>query len=102
MSDDYGSPIYPCGPVDYEKDPDDTIDYVFNFAPELGEDTLGTVELLTPDGGLTVNSMSFDEHTVTVWLTGGSRGLVYRLTLRYTSAAGRRRDKTIRILIREQ
>jgi hypothetical protein len=100
--DDYGSPITRCGPIDYEKDPDETVDYVFNVAPLLGTDTIVACEFLTPDAGLTLGSTSFDDTTATAWISGGSRGLVYRLTARFITAAGRKFDRTVRILIREQ
>lgn len=100
--DDYGSPVSRCGPIDYEKDPDETADYVFNLAPRLGTDTITAVSFLTPDGGLNLVSTSFDSTTATVWVSGGAKGLVYRLTARFTTEGGRIFDRTIRILIREQ
>lgn len=101
MIDDYGEPVEVCGAPDYEKDPDSTEDFTFNLAGALNDDTILSGEFLLPDG-LTKVSESNTASDATIMVRGGSRGRTYRITYRYTTAAGRTFDQTIRILVREQ
>lgn len=98
---DYGDIVEPCGAPDFELDPDATEDFTFNLAPELDGDTVSSVDFLLPDG-LTEESSSNTTTTATIFVSGAQRGRVYRITCRYTTAGGRTRDKTIRVIGREQ
>lgn len=98
---DYGEYEGSCGAPDFEIDPDATDDYQFNLAPELDGDTISSVDFLLPDG-LTEVSSSNTTTTATIFVSGAQRGQVYRITCRYVTAGGRTRDKTIRVIGREQ
>jgi hypothetical protein len=96
---DYGeTAVY--GSPDYVKDPDSTIDFLFNWKPELNGDTVYTSTFLLPDG-LTEVSSSNTENTATIFVSGGSEGCVYRITNRVVTVGGRTRDKTIHVLVQE-
>lgn len=97
MSDDYGSYVNGSCAPDFELDPDATEDFQFNFAGELDGDTIATVDFLLPDG-LTEESSSNTDTTATIFVSGAACGVVYRITCRYTTAGGRTRDKTIRVI----
>lgn len=97
---DYGD-TDSCGTPDFEIDPDATEDFGFNLAPELDGDTIDTVSFLLPDG-LTEVSSSNDTTSATIFVSGAQCGRIYRITCRYTTAGGRTRDKTIRVIGREQ
>lgn len=101
MTDDYGSYVNGSGPADYELDPDATEDFTFNLAAELDGDTIASVDFVLPDG-LTEVSSSNTTLTATVFLTDAECGVTYRVTCRYTTAGGRTRDKTIRVIGRSQ
>lgn len=101
MSDDYGDYVSSCGPPDFEIDPDSTEDFEFNLAPYLDGDTISTVNFILPDG-LTKVSSSNTTTTATIFVSGADCGRTYRITCRYTTAGGRTRDKTIRVIGREQ
>jgi len=101
MPDDYGEPVSWCGAPDYEKDPNSTEDYAFNWAGTLNDDTILTSTFLLPDG-LTSVSESYTDTNATIMVRGGSCGRLYRITHRITTAAGRTFDQTIRIIVREQ
>lgn len=101
MSDDYGYTDTSRGALDFEIDPDATEDFGFNFAPGLDGDTISSVSFLLPDG-LTEVSSSNTATTATVFVSGAERGRIYRITCRYVTAGGRTRDKTIRVIGREQ
>lgn len=97
---DYGSEM-PCGSPDEELDPDSTEDFVFDLAAELEGDTISSVVFLLPDG-LTEVSSSNSDSTATIFVTNAECGVIYRITCRYTTAGGRTRDRTIRVIGREQ
>jgi hypothetical protein len=59
------------------------------------------VDFLLPDG-LTEVSSSNTTTTATIFVSGAECGRTYRITCRYTTAGGRTRDKTIRVIGREQ
>jgi hypothetical protein len=81
------------------KDPDDTVDYAFNWVAWLGDDTISSSEFLLPDG-LTEVSASFDDAITQIFVSGGSCA-IYRITNRIVTAGGRTKDKTIRIKVSE-
>lgn len=100
MSDDYGSLADSRYQPDYTKDPNDTIDYVFNWKPELDGDTISSSSFVLPDG-LTSVSTSNTTTTATIFVSGGSEGQTYRITNRIVTAGGRTRDRTINVLVME-
>lgn len=57
-----------------EKDPDATLDYSFDWAAWLAlvGDNIASVEFIA-DPSLTVENISHDDTTATVWLSGGTK-----------------------------
>jgi len=100
MTTDYGFVNGSCQP-DFEIDPDAIEDFEFVFAGDLDDDTIATVTFLLPDG-LTQVSSSNTDTTATIFVSGAECGRTYRITCRYTTAGGRSRDKTIRVVGRSQ
>lgn len=100
MSDDYGSENSSGWQPDYTKDPNDTIDFAFNWKPRLDGDTIDTATFVLPDG-LTSVSTSNTTTTATIFVSGGSEGQTYRITSRVVTAGGRTMDWTIYVLARE-
>lgn len=97
---DYGAECGSRYQPDYTKDPNDTIDYLFNWKPELDGDTISTSSFVLPDG-LSSVSTSNTTTTATIYVSGGSEGQVYRITNRIVTAGGRTRDRTIYVLAAE-
>lgn len=94
------------------KDPDDVLDYKFDFKAVTNgtdgakTDWLGSAEtistaVITVDSGLTKDSDSItDTNTsVTVWLSGGTIGTTYNVLCHITTSAGREWDQTIEVEI---
>lgn len=79
-----------------EKDPAAVLDYQFNWAEWLAEDTIAA-STWTADDGLTVASSAFTNVLTTVWLSGGAVGLTYAVTNHITTAGGRTDERTLRI-----
>jgi hypothetical protein len=98
---DYGACDGYAFQPDFEKDPDETLDFPFNWKPELYGDTIFTSEFLLPDG-LTLVSESNTTDTATPFVSGGEAGRVYRITNRIVTIGGRIRDRTIHVLIVER
>lgn len=98
MTTDYGSCSTLRRQPDFTKDPDDTLDFPFNWKPELYGDTIATSDFLLPDG-LTEVSSSNTTSTATIFVSGGTSGVIYRITNRIITVGGRTRDKTIFVLI---
>lgn len=83
------------------KDPQAVKDYGFIWAPWLGSDTI-TASTWASDNGITINSSSFTTTTTTVWLSGGTEGLVYNIVNHITTAGGRQDDRTLVVQVVSQ
>jgi hypothetical protein len=86
---------------DFEKDPDSTTDFAFDWSADLDGDTLSTSVFLLPDG-LTQVSVIMEPTRTAIFVSGGSCGAIYRITNRVTTSGGRSWDKTIYIKVTEQ
>lgn len=81
------------------KDPDEVLDYVVDWADRLDGDTIAESTWIVPDG-ITKVSDGHDDSTVTIWLSGGTIGTAYSLVNRIVTAAARTMDQTVRLKIR--
>jgi hypothetical protein len=84
----------------FSKDPDDVLDYVFDWSTWLGADTIAS-DTVTVATGLTKDSDSNTTTAVTVWLSGGTPGTSYKVTSKITTAAGRTKTASIVINVEE-
>ena len=84
-----------------EKDPGDTLDYVFEIAPALTGnpgDTIATLNvMISPNnpGDLTLASAAADGTRAVLWLTAGQPGTSYTVTIGITTACGRSLARSI-------
>jgi len=85
----------------FVKDPDEVLDYTFDWATWLNGDTIAS-DTVTVDTGLTKDSDSNDTDSVTVWLSGGTAGTAYKVSSKIVTAAGRTAERTIIITVRER
>lgn len=85
------------------KDPDAVLDYTFDWATYLEDisDTISSKEIVV-DTGITCDSSTISGSTVIAWISGGIAGMIYRVTCRITTAAGRIDDRSIYIAIKER
>lgn len=85
-------------PDRFVKDPDEVLDYVFDFAPLTNgrgdTDWLASGETIasktiTADTGITVDSSAITDSStsVTVWLSGGTVGQRYKVSCRAVTTA---------------
>ena len=83
-----------------KKDPDSTIDVLYDLAPQLATgDTVQSVQWI-PDDGINAAARTNDDTTATVRLTGGTLDEEYAVTCRFTTAGGEVRDLTARVWVR--
>lgn len=86
------------------QDPDDRLDYPIDWSRWLAKvgDTIvnSTWTDITP--GITTSDEAFTTTATVVYIEGGEEGERYSLTNQITTAEGRRRSKTISVVIREK
>ena len=75
-----------------DKKPNEIKKYAYNEAPFLDEQgiTISTIVSVTADAGLTVdsNALSSDSKKITVTLSGGTAGVVYKVAAKFTTSDG--------------
>lgn len=84
-----------------EKDPGDTLDYIFDIAPALTAnpgDSINTLDVtVSPDnpGDLTLASSAADGARVVLWFSGGQAQTTYTVTVTVGTAGGRTLARSI-------
>lgn len=79
---------------DHKKDPDATLDWIFDWNLWLGTTEIISSAEFIVDPGITVVATANTQKTATVWLSGGTEGQVYRVTCRVTTGEGRIDDRS--------
>lgn len=83
----------------FEKDPDATLDYSVIWTDWLAEGDSIVNAAAIADDGITLGADALNGSVHTIWLSGGTPGLRYRVTSRVTSAQGRTDDRSIIIVV---
>lgn len=84
-----------------DKDADEVIDIQFSWSSNLDTgDTIST-STMTVSSGLTEDTESNTTTTATVWLSGGTAGNTYTVTNTIVTAAGRTKQRTIKVRVPE-
>ena len=89
------------------KDPSAVLDYVFDWTEWLATGETIAVDsetgekliTITADTGITVDSWTEDDGKVTVWLSGGTAGINYKVACLITTTEGRTDERTIWIKV---
>jgi len=81
------------------KDPSAVLDYVFDWNEWLATGETITDHTITADTGITVETDSEASGKVTVWLSGGTAGINYKVACLITTSAGRTDERTIWIKV---
>jgi hypothetical protein len=92
------------------KDPSAVLDYMFDWTEWLATGETIAVDsetgekliTITADTGITVDSSTEDAGKVTVWLSGGTAGINYKVACLVTTSAGRTDERTIWIKVVER
>lgn len=70
------------------KDPSATLKFTADFAADLGSSATLSGASASAETGLTAGSVTNDDTTVTVVLSGGTEGETYRVTITATTTDG--------------
>jgi hypothetical protein len=84
------------------KDPSAVLDYVFDWNEWLATGETITDHTITADTGITVGSSTESDGKVTVWLSGGTAGINYKVACLITTTAGRTDERTIWIKVTDR
>ena len=84
------------------KDPSAVLDYAFDWTEWLAAAETITDHTITADTGITVDSSTESDGKVTVWLSGGTAGINYKIACLITTSAGRTDERTIWIKVVER
>lgn len=85
----------------FTKDPDATLDYLWDWTSWLGDDEIAFSNFFA-DLGIIIGSETNTATTATVWLAGGTPGVTYRVTNRITTVQGREDDRTAAVTVRQR
>jgi hypothetical protein len=83
----------------YTKDPSAVLDWDFDWTDWLAAAETITDHTITADTGITVDSSTEDAGKVTVWLSGGTAGINYKVACLITTTEGRTDERTIWIKV---
>ena len=81
------------------KDPSAVLDYAFDWTGWLAAGETITDHTITADTGITVNSSTESDGKVTVWLSGGTAGINYKVACLVETSAGRTDERTLWIRV---
>lgn len=86
----------------YVKQPADVLDYDVDYTDFLnGEDTLSTKTVTVSPTGLTVDSSVIAGDRVKVWLSGGTNGITYKVTVTATTTDGRVKQDEFKVKVKD-
>ena len=87
----------------YKKQPADVLDYDTNFADWMPAADSISSKTVTAETGITIVTSSFNvnTHVVKVWLSGGTDGTSYKITVRIVTVGGRTKERDFRVRVKE-
>jgi hypothetical protein len=86
----------------FQKQPADRLDYDVTYKDWLtdGDNVLTVTAEVTPEG-LTVEAVYVNDPIVKTWLSGGTSGTTYKITLTATTADGRIRQDEFKVKVKD-
>ena len=84
------------------KDPDDVLDYVFDWSDWLETGETLTIAAWDVPTGLSNDDDNIGTTTATVWLSGGTAGETYTIGCTVTTSTGRVCERSCRIVVAER
>lgn len=85
-----------------QKDPQAVLDYAMDWTPWLAEGETIATSSWTVDAGITKDSDSKTTTVATVWLSGGTAGVTYKLTNHITTNQGRTDERSFPVSVRQR
>jgi|DEB0MinimDraft_3_1074331.scaffolds.fasta_scaffold05934_3 hypothetical protein len=88
--------------ITFTKDPDAVLDYSIDWNDWLvGGEKITSSTWIVPSG-ITQDSASATDYVTTIWFSGGTEGVTYRVTNRIVTDDGRTDDRSFNIQIFER
>ena len=84
------------------KDPSAVLDWMFDWSDWLASGETIIDHTITVDTGITNDSSTEDAGKVTVWLSGGTAGINYKVACLITTSAGRTDERTLWIKVTDR
>lgn len=86
------------------KDPDAVVDYTLNWGADYLEsgETISTSTWTVTPTGLTKDSDSNDTTTTTIFVSGGTRGKIYRLTNKIVTSKSRTDERSLVVRVEQR
>lgn len=82
------------------KQTSENLDYDFEFTNALPSgDNVSTATVTATPAGLTLGTKTISGQTVKQWISGGTDGVTYKVTVVATSVAGRIRELELELLV---
>ena len=85
----------------FVKDPNAVLDYTVDWSSWLVSGDTISVSVWVVPAGITKDSDTSNTTEATVWLSGGTVGLSYRLTNRITTTDGRTDERSLTVAIKD-
>lgn len=84
------------------KQPADVLDYDIDYSDWLTEgDNVASVATAVSDDGLTISQTAVIDPIAKIWVTGGTAGETYKVTVTATTAEGRTKQDEFKIRVKE-
>ncbi len=85
------------------KDPDEVLDYQFDWTDRLVTDeTITNSEFILIEGSITLGSQDEADGVTTVWISGGDTGEICMVNNHIITSDGREYDETVRLRIKDR
>ena len=89
----------------FEKQPADVLDYDIDYTTWLPDtDAIASATAtVTPEGGMSVDlTLVIENNTrVKIWVSGGTNGITYKVTVTTTTADGRVKQDEFRVKVKD-
>lgn len=86
----------------FTKQPVEVKDYDLDYSEWLvAADTVEAAEVTVEPSGLTVGSVFTQDKKIKVWLSAGTNGTVYKLTVTMTTADGRVKQDEFKVKVKD-
>lgn len=86
----------------FRKDPGEELDYPVDWSNRLETGEAITASTWTVPTGITELSKSFTGTIATIWLSGGTHGVAYRVTNKIETSQSRKREWSILIKVGDE
>lgn len=84
------------------KDPSAILDYKQDWSKWMVDADAIISHSIVATSGINVDSSSNDDSSVTFWLSGGTAGSGYNITVQISTSAGRVDERTMRLIVMDR